>query len=113
MSGLNRALRRKLEKKRKIEENERFMQQLQISAKRVEQNLKREQENSQSRAMAMAMYYLFGIHMHRLYGFGAKRLMRVFDAIDEETGGWWDGAVTVDDLRERMKQETGIDIVLK
>lgn len=61
---------------------------------------------------AFVMFYLFGINLHRLYGFGPQRLSRLFQAVDEEIRPWKQGEVEVQDLRQRLKDETGLDVDL-
>lgn len=60
--------------------------------------------------MTIAMYYLFGIQLHKLYGFGQQRCLRLFNAIDEELGHWRRGEISIEDLRQQMAKEIDIDI---
>ena len=59
--------------------------------------------------MAMCMYYYFGIKMHDLYGFGAKRLSRLFNAVDEAMAGFSTGDFDADKLTQELYEKTGID----
>ena len=59
--------------------------------------------------MAMCMYYMFGIQLHRLFGFGANRLARLYDEVDREMKGWGDRKFDRADLERQLYEETGID----
>ncbi len=86
----------------------------------VEEALKREQKQRleefyddevkrHSGAMGLAMYFMFGIQLHRVYGFGAQRLSRLFQAVDEAMAGFNSGEFSEDDLIKQLYDETGID----
>lgn len=62
-----------------------------------------------SSGMALCMYYFFGIKMHDLYGFGAKRLSRLFNAVDEAMSGFSTGDFDADALTQELYEKTGID----
>lgn len=59
--------------------------------------------------MAMCMYYMFGIQLHRLFGFGAHRLVRLYDEVDREMKGWGDRKFDRAELERQLYEETGID----
>lgn len=62
-----------------------------------------------SSGMALCMYYFFGIKMHDLYGFGAKRLSRLFNAVDEAMSGFSTGDFDANVLTQELYEKTGID----
>lgn len=62
--------------------------------------------------MTIAMYYLFGIQLHKLFGFGGQRCLRLFDAVDQELGTWRRGEIRVEDLRKELFDAIGIDLRL-
>lgn len=114
MSSSVRRLKRRFER----ENRHREMQELYAHVDRV--NLRQKEELRQeymamakdedAKAMAIAMYYLFGLNLHKLYGFGQQRLLRLFDAVDTELGEWKRGEVEVEDLHRRMVEELDIDV---
>ena len=59
--------------------------------------------------VGLCMYYLFGLQLHRLYGFGAKRLCRLYEAVDREVKGWSDFKFDKEDLIKQRYDETGVD----
>ena len=65
-----------------------------------------------TRNMTYAMYYLFGIQLHKLFGFGGQRCLRLFESVDQELGTWREGGVSVDDLRKQLYDAIGIEIRL-
>lgn len=111
---------RKLKRKFERESRKRSMQDLYAYADRVseehEQRLRREYKQARidedTKNMTYAMYYLFGIHLHELFGFGGQRCLRLFEAIDRELGTWRRGEVTVGDLQKKLYDAIGIDIRL-
>lgn len=65
-------------------------------------------------SMSLAMYYQFGLQLHRLYGFGAIRLSRLFQAVDASMEEFQQ--MTFADkqsfnkaLAQQLYDETGID----
>lgn len=59
--------------------------------------------------MAMCMYYFFGIMMHDIYGFGAKRLSRLYNAVDQAMAGFAEGDFDEAKLIKELYEKTGID----
>ena len=116
----NRALRRQIEKKRRKESVKQMWQEMRneikIASRSTEAKLLKEQEEARMSEDAvnssMAMYYLFGVHLHRIYGFGQQRLLRLFDAVDKSLGEWGGSGEkkSLDDLRAELKREVDIDI---
>lgn len=65
-------------------------------------------------SMSLAMYYQFGLQLHKLFGFGAKRLARLFQAVDASMEEFQQ--MTFADkqsfnraLAQQLYDETGID----
>ena len=87
---------------------------LQSSTEHVYRRLSEEQRQHQldedNRNMTIAMYYLFGIALHDVYGFGEQRVMRVYNAVDTELGRWRAGETTVETLRQKLKDTVNIDV---
>lgn len=109
-----RSLKRKFER----ENRHRSMAELYAHVDRVNEKQKKElweeykelSKDEDAKAMSIAMYYLFGLNLHRLFGFGQQRLLRLFAAVDEELGTWNRGEVEVEDLHQRLVNELGIDV---
>lgn len=116
MSSAARRLRRAQEqelRKLKIKDLERSYDQV---VQRQHEQLQREYREARidqdTKDMTYAMYYLFGIHLHKVFGFGGQRCLRLFQAVDEELGSWRAGEVSVDDLRKKLYDAIGIDVRL-
>ena len=81
-----------------------------------ERRLRKEYEEARisedAKNMTYAMYYLFGIQLHKIFGFGGQRCLRLFGAVDRELGTWRRGEIRVEDLRKELFDAIGIDIRL-
>lgn len=114
------SLIRKLKRKYERDNRHRDMRELYAHVDMVSERQKRElQKEYREAAMSedaknssIAMYYLFGIHLHKLFGFGGQRCLRLFEAIDRDLGTWKEGNIEIEDLREELKQAIGIDVRL-
>ena len=82
---------------------------LRAEQKEMADKIFEEQVKHQTQAMSLAMYYFFGIQLHRVFGFGAKRLLKLFEAVDGEMSRYISGEVDTTDLERRLYEETGID----
>lgn len=111
---------RKLKRKFERDNRHKSMQALYAHVDRVnDQNmaqLRKEYEEARidedTKNMTYAMYYLMGLGLHKLFGFGGQRCLRLFSWIDEELGTWREGGVSVDDLRKQLQDAIGIEIRL-
>lgn len=114
--GLTRQLKRKFER----DNRRRDMKDLYAHVDRVtaenQRQLRKEYEEARidedTKNMTYSMYYLFGICLHEIYGFGGQRCLRLFEAVDKELGSWRAGETHVEDLRKQLYDAVGIDIVL-
>lgn len=114
--GLTRQLKRKFAR----ENRKRDMKDLYAHVDRVtaeqQRQLRKEYEEARidedTRNMTYSMYYLFGICLHEIYGFGGQRCLRLFEAVDRELGTWRAGETNVAGLRKKLYDAIGIDIVL-
>lgn len=111
-----RSLKRKFEKKHRKQSMKELYAYVDRLSDQSEAQLRREYEEARisedARNMTYAMYYLMGIKLHELFGFGGQRCLRLFEAIDEELGTWRKGEIKVDDLRRKLYDEIGIDVRL-
>ena len=57
-----------------------------------------------------AILTCLALALHRKFKFGPKRIMRVLNYIDELMGGIVDDIYTVDDYKQKLKEETGVVI---
>ena len=111
---------RKLKRKCERDNRHKSMQALYAHVDRVnDQNmaqLRKEYEEARidedTKNMTYAMYYLMGLGLHKIFGFGGQRCLRLFNWIDQELGTWQRGEVSVADLRKRLYDAIGIDIRL-
>lgn len=119
MSSLNRKLRRQIQRRDRMSTKE-FRDEIVQTSQEVYQRLAEEQRRhiveEDSKNGAKIMYLLFGLILHREFGFGQKRIMKAYDAIDAEMASWSDGQEgterVFDRLIRQVKDETGIDIVM-
>ncbi len=70
--------------------------------------VKREITDDISNFSVEVMMTAFALAEHRLYGFGAKRIMRSLEYIDGIMGEVGRGEATVEELAEQLKDETGV-----
>ena len=111
---------RKLKRKFERDNRHKSMAELYAHVDRVsDQNmaqLRKEYEQARidedTKNMVYSMYYLMGVGLHEIYGFGGKRCLKLFNWIDQELGTWQRGEVSVADLRKRLYDAIGIDIRL-
>lgn len=115
-SGTIMSLARKIKRQYERETRKRDMvelyQHMDLATARLERNYKEAQIAEDAKNMTVAMYFLFGLALHKVYGFGALRLMRVFEMVDKEIGSWRRGEVTAAQLQKRLYDETGVDLQL-
>lgn len=116
MSSATRRLRRAQEqelRKLKIKDLERSYDQV---VQRQHEQLQREYREAaidqDVKNMTYAMYYLFGVHLHDDFGFGGKRLLRLFKSVDREIATWASGGITTGQLQQKLFDTTGIDLRL-
>lgn len=110
--SLTRRLKREYERKnRKKEMSELYAHVDRVSA-RMDKEYKEAQLTEDAKNMSVAMYYLFGLGLHEIYGFSALRLSRLFEWVDAELGTWRRDEVTIQKLKQRLYDETGVQIEL-
>ena len=111
---------RKLKRKFERDNRHKSMAELYAHVDRVSdrqmRDLRKEYEEARidedTKNMTYAMYYLFGIQLHELFGFGGQRCLRLFEGVDRELGTWREGGVSVEDLRKKLQDAIGIEIRL-
>lgn len=110
--SLTRKLKRQYERETRKRDMVELYQHMDRATARLERNYREAQIAEDARNMTVAMYFLFGLALHKVYGFGAIRLMRVFEMVDKEVGSWRRGEVTATQLQKRLYDETGVDLQL-
>lgn len=110
--SLARKIKRQYERETRKRDMVELYQHMDRATARLERNYKEAQIAEDARNMTVAMYFLFGLALHKVYGFGALRLMRVFEMVDKEVGSWRRGEVTAAQLQKRLYDETGVDLQL-
>lgn len=78
----------------------------------MDKEYKEAQITEDAKNMSIAMYYLFGLGLHEIYGFSALRLSRLFEWVDNELGTWRRDEVIIQKLKQRLYDETGVQIEL-
>ena len=112
------SLLRKMKRKYERDTRKKDMKDLFAHADRAveirEQKLRKEYREAaiteDAHNMTIAMYYLFGITLHKHFGFGQQRCLKLFNAVDEELGHWRQGEINIADLRQQLANEINIDI---
>jgi len=110
--SLARKIKRQYERETRKRDMVELYQHMDRATARLERNYKEAQIAEDAKNMTVAMYFLFGLALHKMYGFGALRLMRVFEMVDEEIGSWRRGEVSAAQLQKRLYEETGVDLQL-
>ena len=114
--GSLRKLKRKFERDNRHREMKDLFAYADRISERQEQKLRQEYKEARidedTKNMTYAMYYLMGLGLHEIFGFGGQRCLRLFNWIDEELGTWREGGVSVDDLRKKLQDAIGIEIRL-
>lgn len=95
-----------------------FRDELRESSESVYKQLEKEQKErivaEDSKHGVKIMYLLFGLILHREFGFGQQRIMKAYQAIDAEMSSWsqrTEGNEEIfDRLIRQLKEETGIDV---
>lgn len=108
--SLTRKLKRQYERQTRKKDMVELYQHMDRATARLERNYKEAQIAEDARNMTVAMYYLFGLGLHQVYGFSALRLSRLFEWVDNELGTWRRGSVTTAQLQKRLFDETGVDL---
>ena len=114
MSSLTRKLKRKFERDTRRREMKDLYAHVDRVSLKTEAKLRREYQEARimedAKNMTIAMYYLFGVGLHEIYGFSALRLSRIFEWVDDELGKWRRGEIRVEDLQKKLYADTGIDL---
>lgn len=98
---MNRKMRRALEKN-----NDQ-------AAKRAIQQQRQAEKDQIQHDMILGMYIMMGLKLHEVFGFGGQRLMRLYEAIDEECGRWQREGLDIQKLAKEMQKKTGIEIPIE
>ena len=111
---------RRLKRQFERDSRKKSMKELYEHCDRVSEQQERELREEYKKAaidqdvknMVYAMYYLFGVHLHDDFGFGGKRLLRLFESVDREIATWASGGITTGQLQQKLFDTTGIDLRL-
>lgn len=111
---------RRLKRQFERDSRKKSMKELYEHCDRVSEQQERELREEYKKAaidqdvknMTYAMYYLFGVHLHDDFGFGGKRLLRLFESVDKEIATWASGGITTGQLQQKLFDTTGIDLRL-
>ncbi len=109
--GISRKYRRMLEKKFKKDKDP--MAEIKRASESVYQQLNQKKVDRETHDLVSAMYYLVGISLHREYGWGPTRIMRVYEHIDQELAKWQDGSADAGRFREILEEEVGIKLAIQ
>jgi len=72
-----------------------------------------DQFNAKSQIEMEIFYTCFSLGMHRLYGFGAERILRVLKFVDEQYAKLNSGEATMESLAEELKRECGVELQIE
>lgn len=109
--GIGRKYRRMMEKKMRREKNP--MAEIKRASEEVYERLNKREIDRETHDLVSAMYYLVGISLHREYGWGSTRIMRVYEHIDQELAKWQDGSADAKRFREILEEEVGIKLAIQ
>ena len=103
---MGRAERRRMERNNRIEERK---GKVLVSKEALSESKKKlvDQANKYSTEYLMTC---FALTMHRLYGFGAKRILATLQYVDGLMGETLYDYKTMDDFIKELKDETGVEI---
>lgn len=103
---MGRAERRRLERSQRIEKRKNG-----VLVSRSDYNeLKRTIVDTSAKRDVEVMMTCFALAQHRLYGFGAKRILRTLRYVDELMGEIVDDRKTIEDFEKELENETGLRI---
>lgn len=103
---MGRAERRRLERKKRIEERK---EKVLLSRSEISR-LKQDITSAATSYGTEALMTCFALAEHRLYGFGATRIFRSLSYIDELMGPIIEGEKTIEDYKKELETETGVKI---
>lgn len=103
---MGRAERRKTERANRIENRKGKL----VVSKQELSDIRKNVSNEVSERNVNTLMTCFGVSLHRVYGFGGRRIMRVLQYIDYMMSDLVDGTYTIDDYREWLLDETGVSI---
>lgn len=106
---MGRAERRKMERHRRIEDRK---SKILMTPKDVNE-LKRKIVEDVADFKVETLMTCFALALHRVYGFGAKRILRLLQYIDDLMGAINDGTKTVDDYRKELEEEAKVVVSCK
>lgn len=109
--GISRKYRRMLEKKCRRDKDP--MAEIKRASEEVYNKLNQNKIDRETHDLVSAMYYLVGISLHREYGWGSTRIMRVYEHIDQELAAWQDGSADAARFRQILEDETGIRLAIQ
>ena len=109
--SLSRKYRRAME--RKLMKDKDPMAEIKRASSEVYERLHDRAVDKDTHDLVSAMYYLIGMALKQEYGFGATRVMRVYQNIDEQLEKWQSGELKSTDFRRRAREELGIELQIQ
>ena len=109
--SLSRKYRRAME--RKLLKDKNPMAEIKRASSEVYEQLHNRAVDKDTHDLVSAMYYLIGLALKQEYGFGAMRVMRVYQNIDNQLEKWQTGELKSTDFRRMAMDELGIDLQIQ
>ena len=109
--SLSRKYRRSME--RKLLKDKDPMAEIKRASSEVYERLHDRAVDKDTHDLVSAMYYLIGLALKQEYGFGATRVMRVYQNIDNQLEKWQSGELKSTDFRKMAMDELGIDLQIQ
>ncbi len=106
---MGRAERRRMERKNRIEERK---DKILMTHKDIN-NLKKKIIDDVADFKVETLMTCFALALHRVYGFGAKRILRLLQCIDDLMGAINTGEKTIDDYRKELEEEAKVIVSCK
>lgn len=106
---MGRAERRRMERNNRLENRK---DKVLMSQKEVN-NLKRRIIEDVADFKVETMMTCFALALHRVFGFGPKRILRLLQYIDDLMGAINTGEKTIDDYRKELEEEAKVIVSCK
>lgn len=106
---MGRAERRMMERRNRIEQKKEDKNKITMTREELGQ-LKDQIIEDTLNYNVEALFTCFALAQHDIYGFGAKRISRTLQYVDDLMGDVLNDKTTIEDLKKKLENETGVSI---
>lgn len=103
---MGRAERRLAERRNRIDENKNKITMTREELKQYKDKIVNDTLNYN----VEALFTCFALAQHDIYGFGAKRISKTLQYIDDLMGDVTNDKITIEELKKKLEEETGVTI---